>query len=55
MINLIKENGFTLKKASSRCYPVETIVNADYTDDLALLAYTPVQTKIFLHHLKQAV
>ena len=39
----IKENDFTLKKkkkAKSRRYPAETITDADYADDLALLANT---------------
>ena len=34
-INIMKENGFTLKKGSRR-YSAETITNADYADDLAL-------------------
>ena len=38
-IDLIKENGFTLKKARSRWYSTET--PADYADDLVLLANTP--------------
>ena len=35
LIDLIKENGFTFKKARRR-YPADTIKDADYTDDLAL-------------------
>ena len=34
----MQENGFTLKKARSRQYPTETITDADYADDIALLA-----------------
>ena len=43
LIDLIKENGFTLKKARSRQYPAETITDANYTDDLVLLTNTPTQ------------
>ena len=35
-IILIKENGLTFKKARSRRYPVETIIDEDYAGDLAL-------------------
>ena len=54
MIDLIKENGFTLKKARNRQYPTETIMDADYADDIALLANTSTQTESLLHCLKQA-
>ena len=37
LIELIKENSFILKEARSR-YLAEIITDADYTDDLALLA-----------------
>ena len=40
-IDLIKENGFMLKKARSRQHPAETITYTDYTDDLVLLVNTP--------------
>ena len=53
-IDLIKENGFTLKKTRSRQYPAETMTDADYTDDLVLLTSTPVQAKSQLHSLEQA-
>ena len=37
-IDLMKENGFTLKKQTiSSRYPAETIEDADCADDLALL------------------
>ena len=39
-IDLIKENGFTLKKARSRWYLAKTMAVAEYADDLALLANT---------------
>ena len=41
----MKENGFTLKGAKSRLYPRETITEADYTDDQALLENTIAQAK----------
>ena len=34
-----------LKKARSRRYPAQTISDADYADDLALLANTPAQAE----------
>ena len=54
-IKLIKENSFTLKKLRSRRYPPKTIMNADYADDLTLLANTPAQTECLLHCLEQQV
>ena len=48
-IDLIKENDFTKKKkkrkAKSRWHPSETITDADYADDLALLENTPAQAE----------
>ena len=48
-VDLMKEIGFTLKKARSKWYLIETITDADYTDDLVLLANanTPAQAEIF--------
>ena len=40
-IDKIKENGFKLTKERSRRYTVKTITNADYTNDIALLANAP--------------
>ena len=51
----MKENGFTLKKAKTRRYPVQTITNADYADDIALLANTPTQSESRQHSLEQAI
>ena len=51
-IDLMKENSLTLEKTGSKWYPVETIVDADYADDLALLENTPVQKESLLHSLK---
>ena len=53
-IDLIKENGFTLKKARSKQYPAETITDADNADDEALLANTPSQAESLLHRLELA-
>ena len=36
-------------------YPAKTITDADYTDDLAILANTPNQAETLLHRLEQAV
>ena len=40
-IDKIRENDFKLTKERSRRYPAQTITNADYADDIALLANTP--------------
>ena len=50
-INFMKENGFKLAKERSRRYLTETIMNADYADDIALLTNTPAQAKTLLHSL----
>ena len=44
-IDKIKENGFELTKKRSRRYPAKTITDADYADDIALLANTPNQAE----------
>ncbi len=38
VIDKIRENGFELTKRRSKRYPAKTITDADYADDLALLA-----------------
>ena len=48
-----RENGFKLKKKSRR-YPAKTITDADYADDIVLLAITPNQAETLLHSLEQA-
>ena len=53
-IDKIRENGFELTKKRSRRYPTKTITNADYTDDIAILANTPNQAKTLLHSLEWA-
>ena len=51
---LINENGYTLKKARSRQYPIETMMDVDFADDIALFANTPTYTKSLVHSLEQA-
>ena len=46
----IKENSIELTKKRSRRYPAKTITDADYTDDIALLA----QAETLLHSLERA-
>ena len=53
-IDKISENGFELKKERSRRYPAKTITDAEYADDIALLANTPNQAETLLHSLKRA-
>ena len=53
-IDKIKENGFELTKKRSRRYPAKTIIDADYTDDIAILANIPNQAETLLHSLEQA-
>ena len=50
----IKENGFELTKKRSRWYPAKTITDADYTDDIAILANTPAQAETLLHSQQRA-
>ena len=53
-IDKIKENGFKLIKKRSRRYPAKTITDADYADDIALLANAPARAKTLLHCLERA-
>ena len=53
-IDKIRENGFELTKKRRRRYPAKSITDADYADDIAILANTPVQTETLLHTLEQA-
>ena len=53
-IDKIKENGFELTKKRSRRYPAKTITDADYVDDIAILANTPNQAETLLYSLEQA-
>ena len=52
-IDKIRENGFELTKKRSKRYPAKTITDADYADDLALLANTPNQAETLLHSLER--
>ena len=54
LIDLMKGNDFTQTKASSRWYSAQTITDADYADDLALLANTPAQAESLQHSLENA-
>ena len=50
----MKENGFKLAKERSRRYPTQTITDTDYTDDIALLANSPVLVESLLRSLERA-
>ena len=52
-IDKMKDNGFKLAKERSRKYPAQTITDAEYADDIALLPNTPVQAET-LHGLERA-
>ena len=53
-IDKIKENGFKLTIKRSRRYPVKTITDADYANDIAILANTPNKAETRLPSLEQA-
>ena len=53
-IDKIRENGFGLIKKRSRMYPAKTITDADYADDITILANTPNQTETLVHSLERA-
>ena len=48
----MKENGFKITKKRSRRYPAQTIADADYADDIALLVNAPAQAETLLHSLE---
>ena len=54
LIDKIRENGFELTKKRSRRYPTKTITDADYADDIVILANMPNQPEILLHSLERA-
>ena len=54
-IDKMKDNGFKLTKERSRRYPAQIITDANYTDNIALLANTPNQAETLLHSLERAV
>ena len=51
-IDKMKDNSFKLAKERSKRYPTQTIMDEDYTDDIALLANTPAQAETLLHSLE---
>ncbi len=53
-IDKIRENVFELTNKRSRRYPAKTITDADYADDIAILANTLNQAEILLHSLGRA-
>ena len=53
-IDLMKDNGFKLAKERSRRYPAQTIREANYADDIAILANTPAQGESLQHSLERA-
>ena len=53
-VDKMKENGFKLRKERSRRYPAEAITDADYADDIVLLANAPAQSETLLHSLEKA-
>ena len=50
----MRENSFELTKKRSRRYPAKTTTDADYADDIAILANTPNQAETLLHSLERA-
>ena len=53
-IDKIKENGFELTKKRSRRYSAKTITDADFVDNIAILANTLNQAETLLHSLERA-
>ena len=51
----MKDNSFKLAKERNKEYPTQTIMDAEYADDIALLVNTPAQAEYLLHSLEQAV
>ena len=51
----MKDDGFRLTKERSRRYPAQTITDATYADDIALLANTHTQAETQLHSRERAV
>ena len=53
-IDKMKDNSFKLAKKRSKRYLAQTITDADYADDIALLANTPAQAETLLYSLERA-
>ena len=54
-IDKIRENGFELTKKRISGYPVKTITDADYADDIPFLANIPNKAETLKHNLERAV
>ena len=50
----MKDNSFKLTKKRTRRYPAQTITDADYTDDIAIMANAFAKTETLLHNLERA-
>ena len=50
----MKDKGFKLTKEKGRRYPTLTITDANYADDITLLANAPTQVETLLYSLEQA-
>ena len=53
-IDKMKDNSFKLAKERRRRHSIQTIMDADYANDIALLVNTPAQAKTLLHSLERA-
>ena len=53
MVSYKKKKKKKKKKTRSRRYATETITDADFADNLALLTNTPAQAEFILHSLEQ--
>ena len=53
-IDKIRENSFELTKKRSRRGPAKTITDANYANDIVILANTPNQAETLLHSLERA-
>ena len=54
IIFFVHFNGFELTKKRNRRYPAKTITDADYADDIAILANTPNQAVTLRYSLERA-
>ena len=52
-IDLLKENSFKLAKERSGRYPAQTITDADYANDIALLTNIPTQANSLPNNLER--
>ena len=53
-MNYLGRIGFQLAKKRNRRYPAKTITDADYSEDIAILAYIPNQAETLLHSFERA-